>query len=229
MTRSQCYAPLQPPRGPACQQIQHAWDLESSTSIFAAGCCTDILFRMVAPSLVMMTSPSAAQTCVGQRARHPYTAAIAPELLPAAIWVKSHLVMIGAHTILSMPRGPRLVRTASATALAASMLLIRTSFLRAFCLHTGQCPILQDWQGRRVGKRSSDRCVHVAPVCLPFRWPLLRHHRHPVLLEYVAMAGCVELRQSVHLVVIIIHACSHCRLNLAAVCLRALEPEEARC
>jgi hypothetical protein len=32
------------------------------------------------------------------------------------------------RTILSMPRGPRLVRTASATALAASMLDERTSF-----------------------------------------------------------------------------------------------------
>ena len=38
------------------------------------------------------------------------------------------------RTILSMPRGPRLVRTASATALAACMLLMRTSFLRAFSL-----------------------------------------------------------------------------------------------
>ena len=34
-------------------------DLASSTSILAAGCVTDILFRMVAPSLVMMTSPLA--------------------------------------------------------------------------------------------------------------------------------------------------------------------------
>jgi hypothetical protein len=40
-------------------------DLASSTSIFAAGCATVILLRMVAPSLVMMTSPLAAATCDG--------------------------------------------------------------------------------------------------------------------------------------------------------------------
>ncbi len=49
------------------------------------------LFRMVAPSLVIMTSPFAEDN------------------------------------ILSIPRGPRLVRTASATALAARMLAYRTS------------------------------------------------------------------------------------------------------
>lgn len=37
-------------------------------------------------------------------------------------------------TILSMPRGPKLVRTASATAFAACMLLMRTSFFLAFSL-----------------------------------------------------------------------------------------------
>lgn len=34
-----------------------------------------------------------------------------------------------------MPRGPRLVRIASATALAASILVVRTSFFLAFSLH----------------------------------------------------------------------------------------------
>ena len=38
------------------------------------------------------------------------------------------------HTILSIPRGPRLVRTASATDFAVSMLLIRTSFFFEFSL-----------------------------------------------------------------------------------------------
>ena len=38
-------------------------------------------------------------------------------------------------TILSMPRGPRLVRIASATALAASIFVVRTSFFLAFSLH----------------------------------------------------------------------------------------------
>mmetsp|Transcript_7141 Transcript_7141/g.12308 ORF Transcript_7141/g.12308 Transcript_7141/m.12308 type:complete len:228 (+) Transcript_7141:1394-2077(+) len=73
-------------------------DLESSTSILAAGCVTVIFCRMVAPSLVMMTSP------------------------------------LGAETILSMPRGPRLVRTASATAFALSMFVVRTSFFLALSL-----------------------------------------------------------------------------------------------
>jgi hypothetical protein len=41
-----------------------------------------------------------------------------------------------AHTILSMPRGPRLVRTESATALAASILEVLTSFFFALAL----CP-----------------------------------------------------------------------------------------
>mmetsp|Transcript_10928 Transcript_10928/g.32507 ORF Transcript_10928/g.32507 Transcript_10928/m.32507 type:complete len:276 (-) Transcript_10928:111-938(-) len=67
-------------------------DLESSTSIFAAGCVTVMRCKMVAPSFVMMTLPS------------------------------------GEAIILSMPRGPRDVRTASATAFAASMLVVRTSF-----------------------------------------------------------------------------------------------------
>lgn len=76
-----------------------ACDLARSTSILAAGCSTFILFRMVAPSFVMITSPSACAT------------------------------------ILSMPRGPRLVRMASATALAASMFISRTSFFLALSLH----------------------------------------------------------------------------------------------
>mmetsp|Transcript_38155 Transcript_38155/g.73181 ORF Transcript_38155/g.73181 Transcript_38155/m.73181 type:complete len:231 (-) Transcript_38155:89-781(-) len=73
-----------------------SWDFASSTSIFAAGLRTSIVFRIVAPSFVMVTSPFAEQT------------------------------------ILSIPRGPRLVRIASATALAAYMLAVRTSsFLRS--------------------------------------------------------------------------------------------------
>lgn len=52
------------------------------------------LSRMVAPSLVMITSP------------------------------------LAEDNILSMPRGPRLVRTASATALAATMFAWRISSLR---------------------------------------------------------------------------------------------------
>mmetsp|Transcript_10473 Transcript_10473/g.26846 ORF Transcript_10473/g.26846 Transcript_10473/m.26846 type:complete len:214 (-) Transcript_10473:1-642(-) len=71
-------------------------DLESSTSILAAGCVTVIFWRMVAPSLVISTSP------------------------------------LGDTTILSMPRGPRLVRTASATALAASILACLTLFFFEF-------------------------------------------------------------------------------------------------
>mmetsp|Transcript_41360 Transcript_41360/g.113800 ORF Transcript_41360/g.113800 Transcript_41360/m.113800 type:complete len:315 (+) Transcript_41360:1237-2181(+) len=65
-------------------------DLDRSTSILAVGCETSICFKMVAPSLVIITSP-------------------------CPLWI-----------ILSMPRGPRLVRTASATARAAMMLLSRT-------------------------------------------------------------------------------------------------------
>ena len=42
---------------------------------------------------------------------------------------------VAAITILSMPRGPRLVRIASATALAASIFVVRTSFFLAFSLH----------------------------------------------------------------------------------------------
>ena len=49
----------QPPTGLAC-------DFARSTSILAAGCSTRILFRMVAPSLVMITSPSACATCGGR-------------------------------------------------------------------------------------------------------------------------------------------------------------------
>ncbi len=41
-------------------------DLESSTSIFAAGCSTVIFCKMVAPSLVMMTSPLGADTCAAR-------------------------------------------------------------------------------------------------------------------------------------------------------------------
>lgn len=65
-------------------------DLERSTSILAVGCETSIILRMVAPSLVMTTSP-------------------------VPFWI-----------ILSMPRGPRDVRTASATAFAATMFDSRT-------------------------------------------------------------------------------------------------------
>lgn len=43
-------------------------DLASSTSIFAAGCVTVILFKIVAPSLVIITSPSAWHTCMEQTA-----------------------------------------------------------------------------------------------------------------------------------------------------------------
>lgn len=43
-------------------KIFPTWDFESSTSILAAGCVTVILLRIVAPSLVMMTSPSAWHT-----------------------------------------------------------------------------------------------------------------------------------------------------------------------
>jgi hypothetical protein len=43
--------------------MRRACDLASSTSILAAGCRTVILLRMVAPSLVMITSPFAWHTC----------------------------------------------------------------------------------------------------------------------------------------------------------------------
>ena len=75
-----------------------SWLRDRSTSILAAGCSSVILLRMVAPSLVMTTSP------------------------------------LADATILSIPRGPRLVRTASATALAASMFTSRTSFFLALSL-----------------------------------------------------------------------------------------------
>ena len=68
---------------------------EISTIILAAGCWTSISFSMVAPSLVMVTSPSESTS------------------------------------ILSRPRGPRLVRTRSATRRAAAMLLFCAS--RPFC------------------------------------------------------------------------------------------------
>src|SRR5581483_10423911 len=62
--------------------------LATSMIIFAAGCATSISLRMVAPSLVMTTSPMLSTS------------------------------------ILSMPFGPRVERTASATAFAARMLLL---------------------------------------------------------------------------------------------------------
>lgn len=43
-------------------------DFASSTSIFAAGCVTVILFKIVAPSFVMITSPSAWHTCMSHAA-----------------------------------------------------------------------------------------------------------------------------------------------------------------
>ena len=66
-----------------------SWALLSSTSIRAAGWRTFIRWRIVAPSLVIVTLP------------------------------------LSSLIILSIPLGPREVRTASATALAASMLDIR--------------------------------------------------------------------------------------------------------
>mmetsp|Transcript_7573 Transcript_7573/g.11510 ORF Transcript_7573/g.11510 Transcript_7573/m.11510 type:complete len:222 (-) Transcript_7573:98-763(-) len=69
-----------------------SWALEISTSIFAVGWNTCISERIVAPSLVIITSPS-----------------------PFSI-------------ILSIPRGPRLVRIALDTAFAAVILESLTSF-----------------------------------------------------------------------------------------------------
>ena len=108
------------------ERRQRACDLASSTSILAAGCRTVILLRMVAPSLVMITSPFAWHTCrpgsmCSRRCR-----------------AREHCgsdALGRAHTILSIPRGPRLVRIASATALAASIFVVRTSFFLAFSLH----------------------------------------------------------------------------------------------
>ena len=40
-----------------------ACDFDRSTSIFAAGCCTVIFCKMVAPSFVISTSPSGWTTC----------------------------------------------------------------------------------------------------------------------------------------------------------------------
>mmetsp|Transcript_11208 Transcript_11208/g.18960 ORF Transcript_11208/g.18960 Transcript_11208/m.18960 type:complete len:223 (-) Transcript_11208:49-717(-) len=71
---------------------------DRSTIIFPAGWTSFICFMMVAPSFVIVTSPS------------------------------------GALIILSIPRGPRLVRTASATAWAARMLDVRTSFCFSFSM-----------------------------------------------------------------------------------------------
>ena len=75
-----------------------SWDLLSSTSILAAGWETSILFRIVAPSFVMVTS-----------------------LFPET-------------SILSIPRGPREVRIASASFLAALMLDMRMSCLSLLSL-----------------------------------------------------------------------------------------------
>gem|GEM_PF-4185048 len=81
----------------------------TSTIILAAGCCTESSCRMVAPSLVMTTSP------------------------------------LGLTSILSMPRGPRVVRTAPAIAFAAMMLEWSASRPRvrstsSFSIITG-CPV----------------------------------------------------------------------------------------
>src|SRR6185436_3418108 len=66
-------------------------DFETSTIILAAGCWISISFRIVAPSFVMVTSPT------------------------------------GETNILSIPRGPRLERTTSATSLAAVILFFCAS------------------------------------------------------------------------------------------------------
>ena len=68
-----------------------SWVFDTSTSIFAAGCWTSSSFIMVAPSLVIVTSPM--------------------ELT----------------SILSIPRGPRVERTVSATTFAAVMLFLWAS------------------------------------------------------------------------------------------------------
>ena len=111
---------------------------------------TDILFRMVAPSLVMMTSPSGWHTCLCRQAmRQECTApAMSSEKETFLRILLSLLLPLGPQTalfalsavkvrwlmqltILSMPLGPKLVRTASATAFAALMLLILTSLFLA--------------------------------------------------------------------------------------------------
>ena len=66
--------------------------LATSTIIFAAGCSISIVSRIVAPSFVIVTSPSESTS------------------------------------ILSIPFGPRVVLTASATALAAAILFLWASF-----------------------------------------------------------------------------------------------------
>ncbi|KNC31232.1 hypothetical protein FF38_14338 [Lucilia cuprina] len=71
-----------------------SWARLSSTNILAAGCKTFICFKMVAPSLVMDTSPF-------------------PD------WI-----------ILSMPRGPKLVRMASETAEIGKRFFLEHMFLQ---------------------------------------------------------------------------------------------------
>mmetsp|Transcript_49812 Transcript_49812/g.97440 ORF Transcript_49812/g.97440 Transcript_49812/m.97440 type:complete len:205 (-) Transcript_49812:90-704(-) len=88
-----------------------SWLLLISTSIFAAGWSTFILDRIVAPSLLMRTSPS--PSCIS----------------------------------LSMPRGPKEVRIAAATAFAATILDIRTSL--PFCLSWRVSPVRPDILLRR--------------------------------------------------------------------------------
>ncbi len=87
-----------------------SWVLDTSTTIFAAGCSMSISLRMVAPSFVITTSP------------------------------------IESTSILSMPLGPRVVLTASATAFAAMMLLLWASLplvllLPSFKMNIG-CPAM---------------------------------------------------------------------------------------
>eukprot|EP01045_Picozoa_sp_COSAG04_P027806 COSAG04_NODE_4148_length_2268_cov_2.035912_5_plen_146_part_01 len=74
---------------------------------------------MVAPSFVMMTSP-VAETICGRRGCYKAAG-------------RSAALQCPARTILSMPFGPRLVRTASAMARAAVMLLCLTVLPRVFC------------------------------------------------------------------------------------------------
>ena len=86
-----------------------SWVLATSMIILAAGCSMSISFRMVAPSLVMTTSP------------------------------------IESTSILSMPLGPNVERTASATALAAAMLFDWAVRPRVRCVPSlrikiGACP-----------------------------------------------------------------------------------------
>eukprot|EP00964_Phaeocystis_antarctica_P147245 scaffold113755_cov45-Phaeocystis_antarctica.AAC.2 len=88
---------------------------------------------MVAPSLVMTTSPLGEEICAaGQEGSgmggggHPGAAkrCLPGSRVPTPLSPRS--VRRAGITILSMPRGPSDVRTASATALAATMLLSRT-------------------------------------------------------------------------------------------------------